>query len=188
MSHAKRRQNLIDRMESLEAQGFGCKGCSGTCCTYEANSMMVTPLEAFELLIYLRRNDLLNLELKEKISGTVSQYRLDHQFGNGKRSYLRRTYTCPFFNHQELGCPLPRDIKPYGCLAFNAHHETEKAGLHCHSEQTILLAREDVDKNEGILNQKLKDKFQLIWDKSPLPTALINIWEMDISDADLELC
>jgi hypothetical protein len=187
MSHTKRRQNLIYRMDSLEAQGFGCKGCSGTCCTYEANSMMVTPLEAFELLHYLKINSLLDTELKEKVSATVSQYRLDHQFGNGKRSYLRRTYTCPFFNHQELGCPLPRNIKPYGCLAFNAHHETEKAGEHCHSEQAILIKREEVDPTEGDLNQRLKEKFQLIWDKSPLPTALINIWDMDVSDADLEL-
>ena len=187
MSHTNRRQILIDRMESLEAQGFGCKGCSGTCCTYEANSMMVTPLEAFELLHYLKNNNLLDESLKNKISGTVTQYRLDHQFGNGKRSYLRRTYTCPFFNHQELGCPLPRDIKPYGCLAFNAHHETEKAGVHCHSEPVLLMKREEVDSNEEALNSQLKEKFKLLWDKSPLPSALINIWDMKITDADLEL-
>src|SRR5665647_844485 len=100
-------------MKGLEAQGLDCRTCSGTCCTYEANSMMVTPLEAMELIIYLKEQKLWDTELKDKFTATVTQYRLDHQVGNGKRSYLRRTYTCPFFNHRELGCPLPLEVKPY---------------------------------------------------------------------------
>lgn len=164
-------------MNQLEAQGMGCIGCSGTCCTYEANSMMITPLEAFELGSYLKENQLLSDELKNKIQETIKQYRLEHPPGNGRRSYLRKTYTCPFFNHQELGCPLPREIKPYGCLAFDSHHAELKAGEHCYSEIEILEKREALHQEEKELNEELRKKHQLFWEKTPLPVALIELWD-----------
>lgn len=146
------RNHLISRMEELEAAGFGCKGCAGTCCTYEANSMMITESEARALLPYV------NAYFIERCKETVQKFRLDVQTGNGRRAFIRRTYTCPFFNNGELGCPLPREVKPYGCLAFNAHHAELKAGEHCYSETNLLEQIQD----DG--------------PKLPLPVALIEIW------------
>lgn len=180
MDSFSRRQIIIQRMQELEQQQFDCKNCSGTCCTYESNSMMITPLEAVELITYLRSQKMNTEELKQKCSETVKQYRLDHQTGNGRRSYLRRTYTCPFFGHQELGCPLPREVKPYGCLAFNAHHAELKASEFCYSEKNILEKREkDHGEYEEKLNKTLQEKLNLYWEKSPIPLALLELWDKE---------
>jgi hypothetical protein len=181
-----RRELLIERMNFLEASGMDCKGCAGTCCTFEANSMMVTPLEAWELMTFLKTQNQNSDELKKKCEETVRFYRLDHQMGNGKRSYLRRTYTCPFFHHQELGCPLPREVKPYGCLAFNSHHATEKAARHCYSETELLLKRDQAHDEEVNWNEVIKKQLNLIWDKSPLPLALLDLWDRDLNVVDLK--
>ena len=172
-----RRKVIIDRMNELESSGKDCKGCSGTCCTYEANSMMVTPIEAVELVDYLKAKNLFDNELKSRLLVTVSKYRLDQAVGDGKRSFLRRTYTCPFFNHKELGCPLPREVKPFGCLAFNAHDLEKKAGEFCFSEEKVLLAREAASLDEAALKQKIKTENSLYWDKTPLPLALLAFFE-----------
>jgi Fe-S-cluster containining protein len=172
-----RRKVIIDRMNELESSGKDCKGCSGTCCTYEANSMMVTPIEAVELVDYLKAKNLFDNELKSRLLVTVSKYRLDQAVGDGKRSFLRRTYTCPFFNHKELGCPLPREVKPFGCLAFNAHDLEKKAGEFCFSEEKVLVAREAASLDEAALNQKIKTENSLYWDKTPLPLALLAFFE-----------
>jgi hypothetical protein len=142
--------------------------------------MMVTPLEALELMNYLTVSGMKEEGLRLKIEEAVRTYRLDHAPGNGKRSFLRKTYTCPFFGFKELGCPLPREIKPYGCLAFNTHHKDEKAGEHCYSDKELLEKLNFDQKNET-----LKKKYDLVWDKSPLPTALIDLWEKKINPEDL---
>lgn len=178
MEAQTRREILIENMDALEVSGFTCKGCSGTCCTFEANSMMVTPLEAVELHRYLKENHLLTAELKNKFVETVTKYRLDHQVGNGKRSYLRRTYTCPLFHHKELGCPLPREVKPYGCLAFNSYHDSKKADENCHSDLSLLKSRDEAFKrDEDNQNELLRKELEIYWEKSPLPTALLDIWD-----------
>lgn len=176
MTPLERRKNLIDRNEELESLGMGCNGCSGTCCTYEANSMMVTPVEAVELVEYLKTSGQFNDELKTRLQETVAKYRLDQGLGNGKRSFLRRTYTCPFFNHKELGCPIPREVKPFGCIAFNSHHVELKAGEHCYSEKETLEKREILAIDEAILNEELKQKHRLYWDKVPMPVALLDFF------------
>ena len=176
MNPYERRRNIIERMDQLESSGKDCKGCAGTCCTYEANSMMVTPIEAVELAEYLKSSNLFDDELKLRLEESVVKYRLSHPIGNGRRTFLRRTYTCPFFNHKELGCPLPREVKPYGCLAFNSHHEEEKAGEHCYSEKAVLEKRESENQNEAELNEELKLKHSLYWDKTPLPLALLDFY------------
>jgi hypothetical protein len=137
--------------------------------------MMVTPVEAVELMTWLKENSWLTDELKSKLQNTVTQYRLDHPAGNGRRSFIRRTYTCPFFNHAELGCPLPREVKPYGCLAFNSHHSEEKADENCFSD-IILLQNQDASLNDVNSNEELRQKYQLFWEKTPLPLALIDLW------------
>lgn len=169
-----RRELLIDHMNMLESKGMGCIGCPGTCCTFEANSMLLTPLEAYELMSYLKLNKLDTAELKSKLESTVTTYRLEPKFG---RSYLRKTYTCPFFGHMELGCPLPREVKPYGCLAFDSHHVELKASEHCYSETEILEKRDALHPEEKQLNDDLKAKFNLVWEKSPIPNALLELWE-----------
>jgi Fe-S-cluster containining protein len=172
-------------MEELELKGFHCGGCSGTCCTSAANSMMVTPLEAAEIVVHLKKSSRLTAQLKQKCEETVRDFRLDHLVGNGKKSFLRRTYTCPFFESKELGCSLSRSVKPYGCLAFNAHHQEIKASDHCYSEQALLEKREQSFSQEKELNQTLQKKFQLPWEKQSLPLAMLEIWDKEISDADL---
>ncbi len=144
--------------------------------------MMISPLEAAEVLLYLRQHDALNADLKNKCQETITKFRLDHPAGNGKRSFIRRTYTCPFFGHQELGCPLPKEVKPYGCLAFNSHHTDLKAGEYCYSEQELLVKREDSYPWEKEINESIKQKFNLIWDKTPLPLGLLELWEADFNE------
>jgi len=138
--------------------------------------MMVTPVEAVELMEYLKTSGQFNNELKMRLQETVTKYRLDQGLGNGKRSFLRRTYTCPFFNHKELGCPIPREVKPFGCIAFNSHHVELKAGEHCYSEKEILEKREILAIDEAVLNEGLKQKHHLFWDKVPMPVALLDFF------------
>lgn len=176
-----RRAILIEEMARAEAQGITCMRCPGTCCTFEANSMMVTPLEALELAHYLRTHHWMDDSLRGKLEETVRTYRLDHAPGNGKRSFLRKTYTCTFFGFKELGCPLPRDVKPYGCLAFNTHDKEKKADSNCYSDTSLLEKLVFDEKNEV-----LKKKYGIFWDKSPLPTALLDLWNKEINPADLE--
>jgi hypothetical protein len=177
MPTVNRREILIERMNDLESRGMGCIGCSGTCCTFEANSMLITPLEAVELMSYLNANQLLTQELKKRLENSVIQYRLEPKPLVGRRSYLRKSYTCPFFNHQELGCPLPRETKPYGCLAFDSHHIDLKASEHCYSETELLEKREQLHPEENALNEKLRLEYKLYWEKSPIPNALLDLWD-----------
>lgn len=169
-------------MEELESKGLDCSDCRGNCCSYEANSMMVTPIEARDLVLYLRKRGELTDELKLKCQDVVRQYRLNHPTGDGRRSFIRRTYTCPFFGHKELGCPLPREVKPYGCLAFNAHHTEKKADEHCYSEKELLMQRESANPQEEKINQELRTQLCLIWEKTPLPLALLELWDKDLGD------
>lgn len=171
-----RREILIQHMEALEARGMGCLGCKGTCCTFEANSMLLTPLEAYELFTFLQTTGQLTPELKAKLEASITTYRLEPKYPNS-RSYLRKTYTCPFFGHMELGCPLPREVKPYGCLAFDSHHVELKASEHCYSEIEILEERERLHPEEKELNQKIQKDFNIFWEKSPIPNALLDFWK-----------
>ncbi len=139
--------------------------------------MLLTPLEAFELISYLKDEHLLTDDLKVKLNEAVSSYRLEPKYKNARRSYLRKTYTCPFFGHMELGCPLPRPIKPYGCLAFDSHHAELKASEYCYSEKELLQQREELHPEENEMNQELVKRFDLEWEKSPIPNALLELWD-----------
>ena len=139
--------------------------------------MLITPLEALELINYLKNKNLLHDELKRRLHEVIIQYRLEPKFDNIKRSYLRKTYTCPFFSHNEFGCPLPKEVKPYGCLAFNAHHKELKASEFCYSESDLLTKREILHPEEQTLNDKIKTELNLFWEKSPIPNAILEIWD-----------
>lgn len=139
--------------------------------------MLLTPLEAHELFLYLQETGQQTPELKSKLEASVTKYKLEPKYESGRRSYLRKTYTCPFFGEKELGCPLPRSVKPYGCLAFDSHHETLKASEHCYSEKELLEKRDSLHPEENALNSELRSKFNLVWEKSPIPNALLAFWD-----------
>lgn len=139
--------------------------------------MLLTPIEARDLYLHLKSKNQITSELKLRLENSIKDYRLEPKYLNQKRkSYLRKTYTCPFFNHQELGCPFPPEVKPYGCLAFNAHHATEKAGPQCFSETDVLEKRESDNPEEEKINDSLRTELNLYWEKSPIPNALLDLW------------
>jgi hypothetical protein len=179
MNDLTRRKILIEQMRALEERGMGCVGCPGTCCTFEANSMLLTPLEAKELFDYLKNSGQFNQALKEKLQETVRKYRLEPKYPHQRKSFLRKTYTCPFFEHQELGCPLPREIKPYGCLGFDSHHPELKTSEYCYSETELLKKRESAHPEEFNLNEQIRNVFGISWEKAPIPNALLTFADQE---------
>ncbi len=176
-SKGDRRSHLLERMSSLDSSKVNCSNCAGKCCTMMANSMMITPIEAVDLRSYLYEKWMWTDELKEKLKECVKDFRLDENLNLGRGRTFRRTYTCPFYMNQFPGCPLPAEVKPYGCLAFNPTIGTPKDGEGCTSDRELLEKRENaVDSEEGT-NLRLKKYLNLDWDKLPIPVALLEIDE-----------
>lgn len=176
-SSLTRRQILVDEMASLEGLNIHCFNCPGTCCTFSANSMQITPLEAFEILFSLNLTASTALSLKERMQESITHYRLDHDISTGKKfqKSMRRTYTCPFFSPGPKGCTLSRASKPYGCLGFNPKISDDN-GSSCHSGIEVLEKREnDHASAEREANLYLKENYSLYWDKIDLPRALFAI-------------
>lgn len=173
MEASLRRQPLLEEMQKLADNDKHCAACPGHCCTAIANSMQTTPLETIDVLNYLRSSGRWNDELKDKLTATINKFRLDQIPGNGRKTYLRRTYDCPFFAGSNLGCTIPKEVKPYGCLGFNPSAPKEEKGDSCSSDQALLLKRESSWDGEVAENTKLKAAHQLWWDKLPLPLALL---------------
>lgn len=173
-----RRRFLLEDMSQLETRGISCLGCSGVCCTEMANSMMVTPIEMVDLYSYLKKNSPSLIDLKEKMQQTNLKYKLDIlPPGIKKKSQFRRTYTCPFFLGSEFGCPLPRDIKPYGCLGFNRQKKEADIDQDCWSKKEILETQA-LANNEAPLNEWIKQELALDWDKEYLPLAVIKFIDL----------
>jgi hypothetical protein len=136
---ANPRSLLLADMERLSAQGISCADCPGTCCTFVANSMMVTWPEAQALVADLKSKDLLTPELKDRCRDAIARFSLDRPVpGTGNRQLLRRRYTCPLYMHKALGCPLTPKAKPFGCLAFNPTVAGEVDGKSCASAVELL--------------------------------------------------
>jgi hypothetical protein len=174
-SGSDRRQLLIDEMAALTNKKVHCFSCTGTCCTFSANSMQITPIEAFEILISLQITEENLPDLKEKLLGNIKNYRLDHEIFLGKKinSLLRKTYTCPFFVIGSKGCTIKKDLKPYGCLGFNPRVEQDN-GSQCHSNTELLETRENNEiKNEDNANAYLRKELQLDWIKLEIPKAVM---------------
>lgn len=179
-----RRQLLINDMKNLERQGISCIGCAGTCCTEVANSMMVTPLETFDLFHYLYESKADFNQLSLSIHQTVQKYKLDIlPPGIKKKSQFRRTYTCPFFMGSEFGCPLPRDVKPYGCLGFNRQKNGSSVDEDCWSNKEVLKEQGQLN-NDKMTNEWIKNELILDWDKEYLPLALLEMIQMFIGNDD----
>lgn len=166
-----RRSPLLESMNNLENQNISCRDCTGRCCTYQANSMQMTAIETEELYNYLIENNLWTDDLEKKLQDCITEFRLDKEISTGKNSNFRRSYTCPFFKHESLGCPLPAQIKPYGCLAFNANSSGVKDGEDCSSDLELLEKRESEE--ETIENEKLRESKGYYWEKLPIPMALL---------------
>ena len=84
----RRRSQVIEKMKEITSAGANCFSCSGVCCTFVGNSMMVTPIEAIELVHFLNEQGRWNNELLEKLNETILIYRLDRPVpSDGRRSF-----------------------------------------------------------------------------------------------------
>lgn len=175
-----RRFALIKEMEVLEGKTIHCFTCPGTCCTSQANSMQITPIEALEILQSLHVDQFTTTEMsafKARMNQTVSAYRLNIEIYTGKKnsSALRKNYTCPFFNNGALGCGLSRSAKPYGCLGFNPKTSDDN-GKNCSSNLEVLEVREhSFQSKEDLVNAQIKKELNLPWIKQNIPQALLDV-------------
>ena len=165
-----RRTSLIAEMQRRADQGQHCGSCTGICCTFLSNSMQISPVEALDLKKWLQNQNRWNEELFQELRECVKKFRLDQDIGDGRRS-LRRTYTCPFYRTGPRGCSISRHHKPYGCLAFNARSSGITEGGNCASDQALL--EDQTTSTETARNQELKTKYQLLFDKAPIPVLLL---------------
>jgi hypothetical protein len=166
-----RRKELLDAMAQSVTDGVGCASCSGPCCTFVANSMQVTPIEAFDLYGFLVREGRFDSVALEK---NAQRFGLDRPaISAGQGRYVRRRYTCPFHSEGPLGCSIDPEHKPYGCLGFNPRGPGVKEGEDCGSDQELLERRESRD--EGNLNQLLRESLGIAWEKESIPVALLEL-------------
>lgn len=176
----ERRKALVDEMNKLESGLVHCFNCPGTCCTSVANSMMVSPIEALEVIESLKLDSLDQIaieQLKKTLLDCIKSYRLDVEIYTGKKSTtpFRKTYTCPFFKREAKGCGLSRSAKPYGCLGFNPKAENDN-GQTCTSNKELLEIRDDhFSAQEHLANLAIQNQLQLSWSKKDLPSALIEL-------------
>ena len=168
----ERRRILRAQMRSLAQQGRTCAACTGVCCTFVANSMKITPLEAQDLKRFLEAEGRWTPALFAQLRETVARYRLDLETGDGRRA-LRKTYTCPFYTPGPTGCSIHPDHKPYGCLAFNARRPGITEGGDCASDTDLLQQRETQFPQEAAMNQQLRHDWGLHADTAPIPVALL---------------
>ena len=181
-SSQTRRLELIESMKQITDSGNDCFSCSGVCCSFVGNSMMVTPLEALELYYFLKSENRWNKKLQEELELTVAVFRLDRPVpSDGRRSFSRRRYTCTFFTEGEKGgCSIRKRFKPYGCLGFNAMGPSVKDGENCRSYIENLELREKAHATiEADINSTIKHELSLDWDKKNMPMALLEIFKMD---------
>ncbi len=175
-----RRFALIKEMELLEGKTIHCFTCPGTCCTSQANSMQITPIEALEILQSLHIDQFDNSQMtafKERMASTVTGYRLNIEIYTGKKNSaaLRKNYTCPFFNNGSLGCGLSRSSKPYGCLGFNPKTSDDN-GKSCSSNIEVLEDREhSFQSKEDVVNAQIRKELKLPWIKQNIPQALLDV-------------
>ncbi|MBC7429979.1 MAG: hypothetical protein H7336_15300 [Bacteriovorax sp.] len=181
-SSLERRQELVREMQVLEGKTIHCFTCPGTCCTQAANSMLITPIEALEILAGLKIEKFNNEELqslKDRLNETIKNYRLNVEIYTGKKnaSGFRKTYTCPFFNNGALGCSLSRSSKPYGCLGFNPQISDDN-GMSCSSNTSLLENREHIfSAAEETVNNQIRKDLNFHWMKQNIPQALLDVLE-----------
>ncbi len=177
-SRRGRRQNLLEHMDNLEKAEISCRHCPGTCCTFMGNTMQVTVLEAIDLYYDLVTKGQWDQVLVQRLKDCIREFRLDITPSTGRGVYMRKSYTCPFFGHQSLGCPIDPQVKPYGCLGFNASETREESGKSCYSDRKLLEERELLFEDEG--NEEARalywqERLKLPWKKESIPIALLEL-------------
>jgi Fe-S-cluster containining protein len=174
----ERRAPLLGIMSDLMGRSINCFSCSGVCCTFEANSMLVTPLEAAELYQYLESEKRVGAELLSHLESTIKRYRLDVELQTHRNQFMRKTYTCPFYEEGPRGCAVSRTVKPYGCLGFNPTKEGCSGNGGCESYTDRLLER---DEKWEIIEQEanlfIAESLSLSWKKIDICRALLNLHE-----------
>ncbi len=177
-SSMERRKLLLNNMEEISQENLNCNSCNGKCCSFEANSMQIDLIQSLDLINYLLLTN--NTVYIDKLKKTIEQYRLNLDLNVLKNQDFRRTYTCPFYTPSSKGCSIEIASKPYGCLAFNK----VKDGT-CLSDIKLLEDRENQFKNiENSANLKLKEIFDVSWDKKPLPVALLTVYQKIFENED----
>ena len=169
------RRDLINKeMSELMRKGNDCSKCVGHCCTFEHNSMQVSPLEALDTYKFLEENGRITTDLISDLEQCVEHYRLDKEtMGMGNRIF-RRYYTCPFYKAHSLGCSLDRRSKPYGCLAFNPNTINVSEPGHCSSQINSLERQHQYwGEEEEKINESLRAELNIHWKKTSLPSALL---------------
>lgn len=172
----KRRDELLVLMEEVLDAGKNCYSCQGFCCTSAHNSMLVTPIEALDSYQYFFEKGQIDQKLIDCLNKNIKEFRLDNEMSIGRGRVFRRNYTCPFFNTGAKGCSIGPRHKPYGCLGFNALEKNVLESGHCTSYTDVLNTREERCSSEELeLNEFLKKRLSLYWDKKNLPLALLEI-------------
>ena len=169
-SRHSRRTELLEAMRDASDGGLNCHHCDARCCTREANSMMITPLEAADLYLFLEKENRLGKETINLLNETIVRERLDTLPSDGRRALIRRTYTCPFLGEAPRACTISRQSKPYGCLAFNPRSPGQTSGGDCHTDDA--LRHTGTSSEECQLNEALADELGLDWKKAPIPIAI----------------
>jgi len=173
----ERRKLLAEQMYASEEAGKDCMSCTGRCCTFEANSMQMTSLEALEAMTVLEDKGLLTSEVKERLQKCIDEYRLDKYIQIGPGEYFRKSYTCPFFFFPAFGCGLGVDNKPYGCIAFNPCVGGQENGGDCQSDLEIQEKRNDLfEEEEDRANDALFKEKGISILKEPIPIKLLEFW------------
>ncbi|POB12784.1 hypothetical protein [Halobacteriovorax sp. DA5] len=179
----KRRELLVEQMFANEASGLDCLKCTGRCCTYEANSMQMTSIEALEAMAVLEEKNLLNDETKKRLEDCISEFRLDKYIQIGPGEFFRKSYTCPFYFYPSFGCGLGVDHKPYGCIAFNPCEANQEDGGNCQSDLDIQEKRNlQFEKTEDLADKYLYDQYKVSLLKEPIPIKLLEIWKKVYSE------
>ena len=168
-----RRREILQQMGKQFAQNQNCSKCQGYCCTFEFNSMRMTPLEALDLYQYLKREKRINQDLIETLKATIKNYRLDYEIITGRGTLLRRNYTCPFFQAGAKGCSVAPEAKPYGCLAFNPEQENVSKPGFCSSQTELLQKMPDCHTS----NEEIRQRLGLNWQQESIPVALLSLIE-----------
>jgi hypothetical protein len=168
----KFRAKLVANMKQLEDSNISCKNCTGVCCTVSRNSMQVTPVEALDLYFYLLENIKDKVELNNRIEQSITQYGLDREI-YVKGRLLRKNYTCPLFKFESWGCPVDAELKPLGCLGYNALVSNVVDGENCASDVNLLeVVEKEIKEEFDQLNLKIKNILKIDFDKTNIPTAL----------------
>jgi len=183
-SGKERRELLANQMYDNEARGLDCMSCTGRCCTYEANSMQMTSIEALEAMSLLEKKGLLTEEVKSRLEDCVKEFRLDQYIQIASGEFFRKSYTCPFYFYPSFGCGLGVDSKPYGCIAFNPCESGQKDGGNCQSDLDIQEKRNEIyEESEELVNKNLFKEEGISLMKEPIPVKLLEFWNKYIKES-----